>query len=88
MINYLVEIVSDVHLLVTLRLWQCFSKLFLFNCIVESYTNMTFKVLNKKVSERKCEVSFGEFQGRSLARRGSAGPVNTAVCWPPPTAVI
>ena len=51
-------------------------------------TNMTFKVLNKKVSERKCEVSFGEFRGGSLARRGSAGPVNTAVCWPPPTAVI
>ena len=87
MINYLVEIVSDVHLLVTLRLWRCFSKLFLFDCIFES-TNMTFKVLNKKVSERKCEVSFGEFRGGSLARRGSAGPVNTAVCWPPPTAVI
>ena len=49
---------------------------------------MAFKVLNKKVSERKCEVSFGEFRGGSLARRGSAGPVNTAVCWPPPTAVI
>ena len=38
MIDYLVEIVSNVHLLVTLCLWRCFSKLSLFDSIFESYT--------------------------------------------------
>ena len=34
----------------------------------------------ENIGKKMWTVSFGEFPGCSLARRGSAGPVNTAVC--------
>ena len=34
----------------------------------------------ENIGKKMLTVSFGEFPGCSLARRGSAGPVNTAVC--------